>query len=175
MAAIRNRRTPPAFSGQYTLKQYRLQVIAETSIGNRECDSPERAAEFWRDAVATSPGYDPDKEHAVVLMLNTRRSVIGWDLISMGGLSETFMHPREVFRKAIVAAASAIIIMHNHPSGDTTPSEPDIRTTRDMIRAGKLLRLEVLDHVIVVEPARAPDTNPKAYCSLKEMGYFYES
>lgn len=164
---------PSEFSGQYTLNQYRLQVIAETAVKSRSCDKPELAAEFWQVAVATSPGYDPDKEQCVVLMINTRRNIIGWDLVSIGSLDETKIHAREVYRKAIVAAASAIIIMHNHPTGDATPSEADIRATRDLIKAGNILRIELLDHVIVAEPNRVPAGRTQGYCSLRELGYFY--
>jgi len=74
-------------------------------------------------------------------------------------------HSREVFRAAIIAGASAIVIMHNHPSGEPSPSEADIRVTRDLIRAGQLLKMEVLDHVIVGAGANR--------ASLRELGYFY--
>ena len=74
------------------------------------------------------------------------------------------VHPREVFRVAIATAASALVVMHNHPSGESTPSEADIKVTRDLIRAGQLLRLEVLDHVIMGNGNRS---------SLRELGYFY--
>jgi DNA repair protein RadC len=73
------------------------------------------------------------------------------------------VHPREVFRLAVMSSASAVVLMHNHPSGDPTPSEADIKVTRDLIRAGQLLKIEVLDHVIM--------GNSK-HCSLKELGYF---
>ena len=74
------------------------------------------------------------------------------------------VHPREVFRAAVVSSAAALILMHNHPSNDPTPSEADIKVTRDLIRAGQLLHIEVLDHVIV--------GNPK-HNSLRELGHFY--
>lgn len=74
------------------------------------------------------------------------------------------VHPREVFRTAIVASASSLILMHNHPSGEANPSEADIRVTRDLIRAGKLLKIEVLDHVIA---------GCSEFRSLRELGYFY--
>ena len=73
------------------------------------------------------------------------------------------VHPREVFRLAIMTAAAAIVIMHNHPSGEATPSEADIKVTRDLIRAGQLLKIEVLDHVIMGKPN---------HVSLRELGYF---
>src|SRR6266404_460359 len=73
-------------------------------------------------------------------------------------------HPREIFRLAVMASASAIIIAHNHPSGDPTPSEADIKITRDLIRAGQLLKIEVLDHIVMGHPS---------HTSLRSLGYFY--
>jgi DNA repair protein RadC len=75
-----------------------------------------------------------------------------------------------VFRSAISAGAAAVILLHNHPSGDPTPSEADIKVTRDLIRAGQLLKIEVLDHIIL---GRATLERPKDYVSLRELGYFY--
>ena len=105
-----------------------------------------------------------------VLSLNTRRRFIRLDEITDGTLDTLLVHPREVFRKAIAANAAAVVLAHNHPSGDPTPSEADIKVTRDLIRAGQLLKIEVLDHVIVGRPT--PD-RPKDYASLRELGYFY--
>ena len=104
-----------------------------------------------------------DCECFAVLLLNTRRRVKGHQLISIGTLDTILVHPREVFRGALIAAAAAIVIMHNHPSGEPTPSEADIKVTRDLIRAGQLLKIEVLDHVIIGRPN---------HCSLRELGYF---
>ena len=73
------------------------------------------------------------------------------------------VHPREVFRLAVVTNAAAIVLMHNHSSGESTPSEADIKVTRDLLRAGQLLKIDVLDHVIVGNPT---------HCSLRELGYF---
>ena len=79
------------------------------------------------------------------------------------------MNPREVFFPAISRRAAAIALVHNHPSGDSTPSEADIRVTRDLIRAGQLLKIEVLDHIIL---GRSTEERPKDYSSLRELGYF---
>ena len=84
-----------------------------------------------------------------VLSLNTRRRFIRLDEITDGTLDTLLVHPREVFRKAIAANAAAVVLAHNHPSGDPTPSEADIKVTRDLIRAGQLLKIDVLDHVII--------------------------
>jgi DNA repair protein RadC len=105
-----------------------------------------------------------------VLLLNTRKRLIRVDDISQGTLDTILVHPREVFRAAIVANAAGIVLLHNHPSGDPTPSEADIKVTRDLIRAGQLLKIEVVDHVII---GRATAERVKDYSSLRELGYFY--
>lgn len=105
-----------------------------------------------------------------VLLLNTRRRLIRIEKVSDGTLDTVLVHPREVFRCAISANASAIVIVHNHPSGDPTPSEADLRMTRDLIRAGQLLRIDVIDHVIM---GRASETRSRDWISLRELGHFY--
>jgi DNA repair protein RadC len=105
-----------------------------------------------------------------VLLLNTRRRLIRVAEISNGTLDTILVHPREVFEKAIASGAAAIVLVHNHPSGDPSPSEADIKVTRDLIRAGQLLKIEVLDHVII---GRATEERAKDYVSLRELGYFY--
>ncbi len=109
-------------------------------------------------------------ENLQVVFLNTRRRVIGVQTISQGTLDTILVHPREVFAAAISRRASAIVLAHNHPSGDPAPSEADIRATRDMIRAGQLLNIPVVDHVIL---GRATPERPKDYSSLRDLGYFY--
>jgi DNA repair protein RadC len=104
-----------------------------------------------------------------VLLLNTRRRLIRVEEIADGTVDTLLVHAREVFKAAIAANASAIVLAHNHPSGDPTPSEADIKVTRDLIRAGQLLRIEVLDHVIL---GRASPGRAKEYSSLRELGYF---
>jgi DNA repair protein RadC len=114
--------------------------------------------------------YNQDSENMIVVLLNTRRRPIGFEIISNGTLDTILIHPREVFKPAIVLGASAVILAHNHPSGDPTPSEADIKATRDMIRAGQLIKIDVLDHVII---GQATPDRPKAWASLRELGYFY--
>lgn len=142
-------------------------------ISLRECstpdnmqliDTPQSAADYWGAHITKHPHFNSEVECLVVLLLNVRRRIRGHQFVSVGTLDSILVHPREVFRVAIVAAAASIIPMHNHPSGDATPSEADIKVTRDLIRAGQLLKIDVLDHVIV--------GNPK-HCSLRELGYFY--
>jgi DNA repair protein RadC len=104
-----------------------------------------------------------------ILLLNTRRRLIGVVKVSDGTLDTILVHPREVFKPAIAANAAAVVLLHNHPSGEPTPSEADIKVTRDLIRAGQLLKIEVLDHLIL---GRATQERPKDYMSLRELGYF---
>lgn len=126
-------------------------------------DTPDKVAEFWRTAIASQPRYNPEVENFVALFLNTRRRIKGFQIISQGTADTLLVHPREVFRVAIIVAAAAVIIMHNHPSGESSPSEADIKVTRDLIRAGQLLKMELLDHVIIGNQQRT---------SLRECGYF---
>jgi len=111
-----------------------------------------------------------DVETFQILLLNTRRRLIRVEQVSQGTLDTILVHPREVFKSAIAARAAAVVLVHNHPSGDPAPSEADIKVTRDLIRAGQLLKIEVLDHVIL---GRATRDRPKDYMSLRELGYFY--
>lgn len=108
-------------------------------------------------------------EQFQAVLLNTRRKLIRVDLISQGIVDTLLVHPREVFKSAIAANASALVLVHNHPSGDPTPSEADVRATRDLIRAGQLLKIEVLDHIIL---GRRTAENARDYVSLRELGFF---
>jgi len=128
-----------------------------------ECDTPQKACDYWNTNVVTHPYFNPECECFVALILTTRRKIKGHYLVSTGTMDTILVHPREVFRTAIVASASALILMHNHPSGEAAPSEADVKVTRDLIRAGQLLKIEVLDHVVV---------GRGEHKSLREMGYF---
>lgn len=127
------------------------------------CDTPEQVAEYWRMHIATHPYYNSECECLAVLMLNTRRRVKGHQLLSHGTMDSVLVDPRNVFRGAIIAGAAAIVLAHNHPSGDPAPSAADIKVTRDLIRAGQLLKLELLDHVII---------GAGCHTSLLSLGYF---
>jgi DNA repair protein RadC len=128
------------------------------------CDTPERAVEYWQHHIAPHPYFNPECECLVALLLNTRRRVKGHQLLSFGTTDTLLVSPSLVFRTAVIAAAPALVVMHNHPSGDPTPSEADIKVTRDLIRAGQLLKIEVLDHLIM---------GFDRHCSLREAGYFF--
>lgn len=150
--------------------EFKVLRLQETPTDGGLLDTPERVVDHLRGQLSNAIGYNPDVESFIVVLLNTRRRIIGWQLVSTGTLDTLLVHPREVFKPAIVMSAAAIVLAHNHPSGDPTPSEADIKVTRELIRAGQLLRIEVLDHVILgrISPERCKD-----YCSLRELGYFY--
>lgn len=128
-------------------------------------DTPERVADLLREEMRHF-----NKEQFIVLLLNTRRRLVKKESLSQGTLDTILVHARDVFRSAIAGNAAAIVLAHNHPSGDPTPSEADIKVTRDLIRAGQLLKIELLDHVIL---GRATQERPRDYASLRELGYFY--
>ncbi|MDH7502046.1 MAG: DNA repair protein RadC [Verrucomicrobiota bacterium] len=128
-------------------------------------DSPERVADLLREENRLYT-----VECFQLVLLNTRRRLIRIEKLSQGTLDTLLIHPREVFRAAIVAGASAIVVVHNHPSGDPTPSDQDIKVTRDLIRAGQLLKIDVLDHVIL---GKRTSDRDRDYVSLRELGYFY--
>jgi len=128
-------------------------------------DNPEAIAQLLREDLRLNR-----VETFKAVLLNTRRRLIRIENISHGTLDTILVHPREVFRAAIAANASALVLVHNHPSGDPTPSEADIKITRDLIRAGQLLKIEVLDHVIL---GAATEKRGQDHASLRELGYFY--
>ena len=119
--------------------------VALASNGQRPVvDSVESAAALLRPHL-----LDKHKEHFVALLLDNRHHLIRISPIAIGSLSATLVHPRELFKEAIAASAAAIIVAHNHPSGDPEPSEHDVRMTGRLVEAGSLLGIEVLDHLIV--------------------------
>ena len=154
---------PIKFSSQP--HEYKVISLREcpTPENMQQCDTPEAAAAYWRTHVQSHPYFNPECECLAALMLNTRRRIKGHYLISIGTMDTILVHPREVFRLAIAASASAIVCMHNHPSGISQQSEADIKITRDLIRAGQLLKIEILDHIVLGRPD---------YSSLRALGYF---
>lgn len=93
---------------------------------------------------------DANKEIFVVFCLNTKNKIISREIVTIGILDASLVHPREVFRKAILTNSKSIILAHNHPSGDPEPSNEDIKITKTLVEAGNILDIKVLDHVIIV-------------------------
>jgi len=103
------------------------------------------------------------KEHFLVLCLDTRNRLVNCKPVSMGSLDTSIVHPREVFKEAVASNAASVIFVHNHPSGDPEPSKEDIELTKRLAKAGEIMGIDVLDHIIVC------DTR---YLSLKAKNLF---
>lgn len=122
--------------------------------------SPEDVQEYAETVlVQEMRGYD--REHFLVMYLDRKGGVITKENVSVGGLHSSIVHPREVFKTAVKRSAASIILAHNHPSGDPTPSRQDIDITRRLTEAGQIMGIQILDHVIIGE---------QTYCSFKEKG-----
>jgi len=114
-----------------------------------ELTSPRAVSEHLRKILTKLDRLERNKEHFLLISLNTRKKVKFVELVSIGTVNTTLIHPREVFRRSIIRGAASVIICHNHPSGDCEPSQEDITITRRLIEAGKIIGIEVLDHVII--------------------------
>ena len=115
------------------------------------------------DAHRILQGYFADLpcEHFIVMLLNTKNRVTAVSPVSTGSLNASIVHPRELFQRAILGNAASLILAHNHPSGDPTPSPEDVELTKRLVDAGKLLDITVLDHIIIGDGC---------FVSLKERG-----
>ena len=130
-----------------------------SSINNREAiKAPTDVVSFVRNRLK-----DKKKEYFLAVLLDTRGQVIKTSEISIGSLDSSIVHPREVYKEAIAASAASVVFVHNHPSGDPTPSEIDIGLNKRLVEAGELLGIEVLDHIVIGNPD---------YVSLKSKGLF---
>jgi DNA repair protein RadC len=117
--------------------------IAETH-DRHHANSPDNAV-----SAAITLIDDTMKEYFILLSLDTKNKIISKNIISVGSLNANIVHPREVFKAAIISSAAHIIVLHNHPSGDPTPSREDIEITKKLADAGKIISINVLDHVII--------------------------
>ena len=130
------------------------QIKASFELGRREDLEPEtinfdiKNPESVVKAIRASI-KDKAKEHFKLILLNPRNKIIGISTISIGTLNASLVHPREVFKDAIAHSAASVVLAHNHPSGDPEPSEDDLTITKRLIEAGKILGVEVIDHLIV--------------------------
>lgn len=139
-------------------------VLAAVELGRRSSapdgrpvlDSPRRVADQVPQSVRASK-----KEHFLAFCLNARSQLVQVDVVSVGTLSASLVHPREVFAPAVSCSAAALVVAHNHPSGDCTPSPEDRDATRRLQRAGEVLGIPVLDHLVVSE---------RGFFSFKENG-----
>lgn len=144
------------------MKYYKFETVQrKTAVAEtieRSAASPQEVYEFARDTIRLDEAMT---ERFIIILLNSKLRIVGYEVVSIGGLNSTSAHPREVFRPAIVHGAHAVICLHNHPSGDPSPSPEDIKLTDMLVKAGEILEIDVLDHIIYAEGC---------YCSLREKG-----
>ncbi|MFH1014010.1 MAG: JAB domain-containing protein [Thermoplasmatota archaeon] len=127
-----------------------------------DINAPGNVAEIFQKILATENEIDREKEHFWAVGITTRNTIKYIELVSLGTLEASLVHPRETFRLAILKAASRIIVAHNHPSETLAPSEEDIKITKRLVDAGNIIGITVLDHVIVTKGG---------YTSMHEQGY----
>ncbi|MBK8091513.1 MAG: JAB domain-containing protein [Verrucomicrobiaceae bacterium] len=109
---------------------------------------------YWRKVIAPSPFIHSDKENMVVVAFNRRMKAIGWHLVSIGDVCGVYCGAREVMRPLILCAASSFVLMHNHPSGDPSPSQPDREVTKNMRSVAKIMGIGFMDHIILGDGSR---------------------
>lgn len=119
--------------------------------------SPEDGADYVMEEMRTL-----DQEHFIALFLNTKNQIIHSQTIFIGTLNSSVVHPREIFREAVRRSSASLIVAHNHPSGDPTPSPEDINVTKRLVEAGKIMGIDLLDHLIIGD---------NKFVSLKEKGH----
>jgi DNA repair protein RadC len=110
--------------------------------------SAKEVAKVFQDLLALEDNIDQEKEHYYVMHLDIRSQVKMVELVTIGILNSSLVHPRETFRRAVISGSAAIIIAHNHPSGETDPSDEDMKVTKLMLEAGQILGITMLDHII---------------------------
>jgi DNA repair protein RadC len=135
--------------------------IAAETLSKQKLDSPEIIHELLGPEMRRL-----SKESLRVVLLDTRYRLIRVEEISLGSLNESIAHPRDIFHPAVVARAYAVIVVHNHPSGDASPSQTDHSLTRRLAEAAELLQIKLLDHIIIGSPS---ESSP-GYFSFKEAG-----
>ena len=142
----------------YRIPIYRVQLVRDGSqrAERKKVSQPAVAEVLWHFLEGA------DREHFVVVLLDTQNQIIGLHTVTVGTLDASLVHPREIFKAAILANSAAILLAHNHPSGDPTPSVEDRSITRLLVEAGLILGIEVLDHVVLGESPR--------YYSFRETG-----
>ncbi len=130
---------------------------------SKDICNPRDVYDVFRSVISAEHETDRDKEHFWAIGLNTRNCIKYIELVSLGTVSASLVHPREVFRMAVMCAVSNVILVHNHPSGNPEPSEEDLRITCRLIDAGKIMGIEMIDHVVIGNDAGG-------YVSFKEKG-----
>jgi DNA repair protein RadC len=121
-------------------------VLRHSTITIRDAQD---VAKVFQDLLKLEETIDQDKEHFYVMHVNSRQQINLVELVAIGTLDHAEIHPRETFRRAVIEGSYSIIVAHNHPTGDVTPSEDDIKTTTKLHKAGEILNIPLLDHIIM--------------------------
>lgn len=130
------------------MEVFRMYIKCDPTI---KVHNPEAVAEVFREVLKNENEVDQYKEHFWAMGLNTKNRVLYLELVSLGCLTESVVHPREVFKSAIIKSAANLIFCHNHPSGDPEPSTNDIIVTQELKKGGNILKIKILDHIIIGE------------------------
>lgn len=148
----------------YTTAMVQLPLVKEAS-GER-VRTPEEVTRVCEDMRGLA------QESFQILCLNAKNKLINRHMISLGLVDASLVHPREVLRPAIVEGASALILVHNHPSGDPTPSAEDVRITKQLVEAGKIVDIKMLDHIIIGRCSNGTDATDsnRTFISIREEG-----
>ena len=144
-------------TGKY-IPKIQISMVKEIYISK---ESFKNSAEIAQSEIVEKELRHADREKFICLHLNVKNNIISYEVVSIGNLSSSLVHPREVFKGAILANASSVVFLHNHPSGDPQPSSEDKSVTGLLVKAGDILNIRVLDHIIIAG---------KTYLSFIEQG-----
>jgi DNA repair protein RadC len=160
------KRKQPGKTHRFIVTNVLSEACLSYSLNWDAIDTPEKSVQFWKKIIAKEPSHEQDKECLVVILLNARLKPFGWNIVSIGHVAETIIHPREVLRPCLLGAAYGFLIMHNHPSGNPSPSKSDEVVTRKMIEASTIMQIQLIDHIIIGKPS----VGRSEYFSFREAG-----
>ena len=136
----------------YRIPVYKVALIRESTLS--QLQRPQIRTAAHAAEILSAYLADADREHLVVMLLNSKNRILGINTVSVGHLSSSIAHPREILKPAILANAAAFVLGHNHPSGEVKPSAEDVEITKRVFAASNLLGIRLLDHVIIAEDGR---------------------
>lgn len=149
---------------QYQFQKYRLEIVREETFEREYSVCLKKSEDVHRYLVDVCRLHKNHQEVLMAIAINTKGKAIGFTTVSIGDLCSASSHPREIFKFAVCSNAGSIVLAHNHPSEDPTPSEIDIEITKRLARAGEILDIPLLDHIIV--------GNESSYISMKAQELF---
>ena len=141
-----------------TIHQIKLVRVGRSRRSQKITDA-EEVFDFWQKTVTRQPWFDEDRETSIAIMLDKKMNVKAWNLVSIGTDGNCFLDIKGVFRCAVACSASSVIVVHNHPSGECEPSPNDLCITTGLVKAGQILGIQVLDHLVI---------GGKQHCSFRD-------